>query len=98
MCEFDPLPMETELREGEAQLGSPRLSAPCTSSPLLGLSTHDIQGERINDYLHLTKREESKFFPPLVGVKAAGRREPDITDSLSSDDETHCKYDCCNLN
>lgn len=41
--------------------------------PLLGCQ-HSIQAERINDYLLLTKLEETKF-SLLVGVNAASRGE-----------------------
>lgn len=61
-----PLPMEAESREREAQLGSPGSalslshSPPLSSSLLFGCQ-RSIKARRINDYLHLTKLEESKF-------------------------------------
>lgn len=63
-----PLPMEAEPREREAQLGI--LPFPLSSSLLFGCQ-RSTTARRINDYLHLTKLEESKF-PSACGREGGG--------------------------
>lgn len=60
-------------RPGPARPGSALCSLLSALLPLLGCQ-HSIQAERINDYLLLTKLEETKF-SLLVGVNAASRGE-----------------------